>query len=97
MMDIFEPWNLSVLDVENLRLHYARTLEHWLERFEENKDRISGMFDDNFVRTWRLYLAGAIANFTVGNLQLFQVVFARHHNNRIPWTRSHLFAGPAEA
>jgi len=97
MMDIFEPWRLSVLDVENLRLHYARTLEHWLERFEENKDRISGMFDDNFVRTWRLYLAGAIANFTVGNLQLFQVVFARHHNNQIPWTRSHLFAGPGEA
>ena len=32
MMEIFEPNELSVLDVENLRLHYARTLEHWLER-----------------------------------------------------------------
>jgi len=97
MMDIFEPWNLSVLDVENLRLHYARTLEHWLERFEDNRDKISGMFDESFVRAWRLYLAGAIANFNVGNLQLFQVVFARPHNNHIPWTRSHLFAEAAEA
>jgi cyclopropane-fatty-acyl-phospholipid synthase len=24
MMQIFEPWDLSVLDVENLRLHYAQ-------------------------------------------------------------------------
>ena len=90
MMDVFEPSGFSVLDVENLRLHYAKTLEHWLERFEENRERIEAMFDTAFVRAWRLYLSAAIANFTVGKLQLFQVVFARSDNNRIPWTRSHL-------
>jgi cyclopropane-fatty-acyl-phospholipid synthase len=90
MMDVFEPSGFSVLDVENLRLHYAKTLEHWLERFEENRERIEAMFDAAFVRAWRLYLSAAIANFTVGKLQLFQVVFARSDNNRIPWTRSHL-------
>ena len=90
MMEVFEPWGFSVLDVENLRLHYAKTLEHWLARFEENRERIAGMFDDCFVRAWRLYLAGAIANFRVGKLQLFQVVFARSANNLIPLTRSHL-------
>ena len=31
MMDMFEPNRLSVLDVENIRLHYAKTLEAWLE------------------------------------------------------------------
>ncbi len=30
MMQVFEPWDFSVLDVENLRLHYAQTLRHWL-------------------------------------------------------------------
>ena len=34
MMQIFEPWDLSVLDVENLRLHYAQTLRHWLALYE---------------------------------------------------------------
>ena len=34
MMQIFEPFNLSVLDVENLRLHYARTLRDWSDRYE---------------------------------------------------------------
>jgi len=90
MMAVFEPWGLSVLDVENLRLHYAKTLEHWLERFENNRERVAAMFDDCFVRAWRLYLSAAIANFTLGRLQLFQVVFARSANNLIPWTRSHL-------
>ena len=28
---ILEPHDFSVLDVENLRLHYAQTLRHWLE------------------------------------------------------------------
>jgi cyclopropane-fatty-acyl-phospholipid synthase len=90
MMEIFEPFGFSVLDLENLRQHYAKTLEHWLERFERNSEQIAQMFDDNFVRAWRLYLCGSIANFTTGSLQLFQVLFSRRGNNEVPWTRGHL-------
>ena len=35
------------------------------------------MFDETFVRAWRLYLVGSIAAFIAGRLQLFQVLFAR--------------------
>jgi cyclopropane-fatty-acyl-phospholipid synthase len=93
MMRIFEPWELSVLDVENLRLHYARTLRHWLERYEAASERVKSMFDEKFVRMWRLYLAGSVAAFTMGTLQLFQVVFAPRDNNEIPLTRAHLYQG----
>ncbi len=44
-----------------------------------------------FVRAWRLYLAGSMAAFTTGTLQLFQVLFARHAVNAIPWTRQRLW------
>jgi cyclopropane-fatty-acyl-phospholipid synthase len=84
---VLEPRNLSVLDVENLRLHYARTLELWSERFEAAAGEVATMFDDNFVRAWRLYLAGSQAAFATGFMQLFQVVFARGESNAIPWTR----------
>jgi cyclopropane-fatty-acyl-phospholipid synthase len=94
MMELFEPWEFTVLDVENLRLHYARTCEHWLDRFEQNRDQIREMFDETFVRAWRLYLSGCIANFRIGHLQLFQVVFSRPTNNLVPLTRSHLTAPP---
>ena len=91
--DIFEPWDFSVLDVENLRPHYQRTLEEWLERFELSTQQVSNMFGPEFVRMWRLYLAGAVAAFRAGTLQLFQVVFARTACQRIPWTRAHLYQG----
>ena len=91
--DIFEPWDFSVLDVENLRPHYQRTLEAWLERFELSTQQVSNMFGPEFVRMWRLYLAGAVAAFRAGTLQLFQVVFARNACQRIPWTRAHLYQG----
>jgi cyclopropane-fatty-acyl-phospholipid synthase len=93
MMRIFEPWDLSVLDVENLRLHYAKTLRHWLALYEAASERVKNMFDEKFVRMWRLYLAGSIAGFTTGTLQLFQVVFAPRDNNDIPLTRAHLYQG----
>ncbi len=92
MMRIFEPWDLSILDVENLRLHYAQTLRHWLELFEQASGRIEQMFDARFVRMWRMYLAGSIAGFTTGTLQLFQVLFATRQNNNVPMTRAHLYA-----
>ena len=91
IMDVIEPYNFSVLDVENLRLHYATTLRHWLARFERSAERVAAMFDERFVRVWRLYLSGSIAAFTSGSLQLFQVSFARPLDNEIPWTRAHLY------
>ena len=91
MMTLFEPAGFSVLDVENIRLHYARTLGHWLTRFEAHSEEISAMFDPAFVRQWRLYLAGSLAAFTSGEMQLFQVVFNRHGNNQVPWTREFLY------
>ncbi|HXZ11401.1 MAG TPA: cyclopropane-fatty-acyl-phospholipid synthase family protein [Candidatus Sulfotelmatobacter sp.] len=88
---IFEPWDFSVFDVENMRWHYAKTLEHWLARFEHATKHIADMYGDEFVRAWRLYLAGSLASFRVGALQLFQVVFAGANYRHIPWTRAHLY------
>jgi cyclopropane-fatty-acyl-phospholipid synthase len=94
MMAIIEPAGFSVLDVENLRMHYARTLQDWLANFEEHRDPIETMFDAAFVRAWRLYLTGSMTAFTSGSLQLYQVVFARGGFNDIPWTRAHVYPPP---
>lgn len=91
MIEILEPWDFSILDVENLRLHYAKTLLHWLGRYENAFERVKHMYDDRFARAWRLYLAGSIAAFTAGSLQLFQILFTRPTVNDISWTRAHLY------
>ncbi|MGW8258022.1 MAG: class I SAM-dependent methyltransferase, partial [Thermoguttaceae bacterium] len=80
-----------VLDLENLRLHYAQTLDHWLQRFENSVDRVSKMFDERFVRMWRMYLSGSWAAFTGGALELFQFLFVRPAFNDIPRTRKRLY------
>jgi cyclopropane-fatty-acyl-phospholipid synthase len=94
MMDLFEEDGFSVLDVENLRLHYARTCADWLTNFDNVADKVVQMFDQRFVRMWRLYLAASSAAFENGDLQLFQVVFSREANNSLPITRADWYAQP---
>jgi cyclopropane-fatty-acyl-phospholipid synthase len=96
MAAILEPREFAVLDVENLRLHYALTLEHWLRRFEGARERVRDMFDERFVRVWRLYLSGSLASFNSGELHLFQVLFARDRSNQVPWTRAYLYDRTAD-
>lgn len=92
MTDIFEPAGFSVLDVENLRLHYEATLLQWLDRYERCVEHVRSMFDEPFVRAWRIYLAGSAAAFSIGSLQLFQVLFVRSGCNAVPRSREHIYA-----
>ena len=91
-MQILEASDFAVLDVENLRPHYAKTLESWLQKFERSYDTVSQRFGSDFARMWRLYLASSIAAFDVGALQLFQILFAGRKCRRIPWARTYLGA-----
>jgi cyclopropane-fatty-acyl-phospholipid synthase len=97
-MEVFEPRDLAVLDVENLRPHYARTLEHWLARYQNAEEQVTRMYGAEFARSWRLYLAGSAAAFRSGFLQLFQISFSRGGEGPVPWTRRHLYQpdGPAD-
>jgi len=90
-MRVFEPFDLAVHDVENLRRHYALTLEHWRARFERASDLIEGMYDGRFVRMWRLYLASSKTAFDSGSTQLWQILFARRADTALPWTRSYMY------
>jgi len=98
---VLEPAGFATIDVENLRLHYARTLTDWWERYERAVPEVRRMFDERFVRMWRLYLAGSRAAFQSGWLQLFQIVFAPP-DLALRWTRDDLCsarpsAGPERA
>lgn len=82
---------LSVQDVENLRLHYVRTIELWLENFERNRENVERMLDAVFFRCWRLYFNVAVTSFSHGGNRLFQVLFTNGLHNELPLTRSHLY------
>jgi cyclopropane-fatty-acyl-phospholipid synthase len=89
---------LEVVDVENLRRHYAPTLDAWSQRFERRWDEIHALdpqrFDERFRRVWRCYLVGCAEMFRsgAGYTHLFQVVFSKGNISRTsyPMSRAHL-------
>src|SRR5699024_12759563 len=67
--------DLYIIDVESLRRHYVKTLLHWYDNFNEAEEAVREMFDERFVRMWRLYLVASAANFNIGGIVLHQIVF----------------------
>ena len=89
---VLGPARMSIVDVENLRLHYARTLAHWGRRFSATEDQVRARYGEEFKRAWELYLAGSEAAFATGTLQLFQVVFSPSETAPPYWTRAEMYA-----
>ncbi len=81
----------SILDIENLRLHYAKTLEKWIENYERNIEKARELFDEAFLKRWRLFLNSSAAGFKYGESRLFQVLFSNGLNNTLPITRAHVY------
>ena len=75
------------MDVENLRLHYNRTLLCWEKNYREHLDEVRNMFDERFVRMWDLYLSSCAATFHNGIIDLHQVLFTKGVNNQLPLER----------
>lgn len=78
-------------DVESLRRHYGRTLEHWSENFENALPQIRKIKDEAFIRMWRLYLNSCAASFNCGNIDIHQFLFTKGISNELPWTREYMY------
>ena len=85
---------LEVMDVETLRLHYARTLWQWSARLEANLEAARRHTEEKRVRIWRTYLAGCAHAFEKRWVTIQQVVVTKTGDpraNPLPWTREHLY------
>ncbi|HWC56966.1 MAG TPA: cyclopropane-fatty-acyl-phospholipid synthase family protein, partial [Sphingomicrobium sp.] len=89
MLGASQKVRLIASDVENLRLHYAYTLEHWLERATKARKQIEAMFDERFFRMWEYYLAGGIVMFENGAACNYQVQYIRERT-ALPITRDYM-------
>ena len=92
-----ERCGLEIVDIENLRRHYAPTLDAWAERFDRNWERIRaldpGRFDEKFRRVWRTYLISCAEMFrsSAGRTHLFQIVFSKGNITRDSYPMSRRF------
>ena len=86
---------LEIVDVESLRLHYARTLEFWSERLEERLEQAKRMVPERALRIWRLYLAGCAYGFRHNWINLHQILARKplaDGSHELPWSRADLYS-----
>lgn len=87
---------LELLDAENLRPHYARTLWAWVERLEAHKDEALRLVGEQKYRIWRIYMAGSAYAFQRNWLALFQVLAGKPLDDgrqEYPFNRRHVYVG----
>jgi cyclopropane-fatty-acyl-phospholipid synthase len=84
-----EPCSLFSSDIEVLRLHYADTLAHWLERFLEHREEVVSRMGERFARMWEFYLASTEAAFRWWDLNVVHVQMVKRHGI-VPVTRNYL-------
>ena len=89
-----ERRGLIATDIEILRLHYARTLRLWRERFVAARDEVLASHDERFFRMFEFYLAGSELAFRRKDHMVFQIQLARRLD-AVPFTRDYLFGSPA--
>jgi len=96
-VEIMDKYGLEILDIENLRRHYAPTLRAWAENFDKNWDKIHALdpkkYDEYFRRMWRFYLYGCSGFFLAkdNSAGLFQIVFSKGKTAAYPMTRDFLY------
>jgi cyclopropane-fatty-acyl-phospholipid synthase len=100
VLEAMERAGLEVIDIENLRRHYALTLDVWAERFRQRWDAIRALdaqrFDERFRRVWLSYLHGCAEMFRSprGRTHLFQIVFSRGNVTERSYPMSRRFLYP---
>jgi cyclopropane-fatty-acyl-phospholipid synthase len=84
-----ERSDLIISDLEILRLHYAKTLHAWRERFLANWDKVAAIRDERFCRMWEFYLACSEVAFRYLGLVVFQVQVVKRID-ALPFVRDYM-------
>lgn len=82
---------LEPVDVENLRRHYALTLNHWVERYEAASDRLRQIAGEKRWRIWRMYLAGCAYGFAHNWVSIHQILAVKAGADALPLTRNYMY------
>ena len=77
--------SLHIEHLENIGVHYARTLYEWRKNFNANLDQVKMLgFDQNFIRMWNYYLSSCEAAFSTRWINDVQLVITRIGNKNLP-------------
>ncbi|WP_312977503.1 cyclopropane-fatty-acyl-phospholipid synthase family protein [Corynebacterium sp.] len=76
-VSMLEDGGLEVRAVRGMRDDYARTVDHWIDRFHAHRDRIIDLVGEEVFRVWHLYLVGGGMAFRQGRMGVDQILSVR--------------------
>ena len=74
LMSLMHDTGFEVRHSENLREHYAKTLEAWCANLDAHWDEAVEEVGEGTARVWRLYMAGSRLGFDRNQIQLHQIL-----------------------
>jgi cyclopropane-fatty-acyl-phospholipid synthase len=73
--------DMTLVDLKDIGLDYAKTLKLWFDSFNANLVKVKSLgFDDTFIRKWNYYLCYCEAAFAMRNINVMQLVYTRPNN-----------------
>ena len=73
--------DLTLVDLKDIGLHYAKTLNSWHKEFNIKLNEVKQLgFDEKFIRKWNYYLCYCEAAFAMRNINVMQMVYTRPNN-----------------
>jgi cyclopropane-fatty-acyl-phospholipid synthase len=89
VLPVIEKSGLIVTDIEVLRLHYAKTLKQWQQRFRANWQKVAQLYDERFCRMWDFYLTVMEIAMRREGLVVFQIQLCKQLDT-LPLTRDYM-------
>ncbi len=91
---VAEACGFEIRDVESLREHYARTLQHWVRRLEAHYTEATRLTNETIYRIWRIYMAGSVRGFARGRINVYQMLCSKPEGGatQLPLTRADWYA-----
>ncbi len=89
--NLLPKYDLTPVDYESLRIHYAMTLDEWHRRYVSHEKAIRNQHGDFFYLTWEMYLKSCAANFRAGGVDLSQFILVKGWTNELPLTREYMY------
>jgi len=80
----FEHLEFYLIDIDNWRLHYYKTLKEWKKRFHQNREWVLKNLGERFFRMWEFYLTASAVSFLVGSNYVFQILLSKDVFNQYP-------------
>jgi len=84
IFDAIKDLDFNLIDIDNWRLHYYRTLKDWKKRFHQNRDWVIKNLGERFFRMWDFYLTASAASFYTASNYVFQILFSKGLRNDYP-------------